>query len=170
MPVEIAELAGGAFGGAIASSVLGPLISQRRERRDVRAEVLRAISDIEQVRWAPASWRDYRAAVITARSAGLVADARRDLLDRYLRLAYVARRASDRSWEECGGEEEAGAGGIDAGLSDLVRSAAELVIDSLWHPYRKRWSCWRGARRLKAQEEQLRGDSGLRLRWSEPIF
>ena len=44
MPLDIEQI----IGGALVSSVLAPVIAQRRERREVRAAVIRAIADVER--------------------------------------------------------------------------------------------------------------------------
>ena len=73
MSVDVGWVVAGTVGGALVSSVLGPLITQGRERRDIRADVLRGIGDVERARWAPVEREDFRAAVINLRAAALVA-------------------------------------------------------------------------------------------------
>jgi hypothetical protein len=133
MALDAATLVGGALGGAIASSVLQPLIAQRRERRDVRATALRAVGEVEQARWYPRGWEDFRSAVLACRSASLVAGLDRGVTDRYLSQAQTCRQISQTSGELYG--EEHG-GGISRDLSELTRETAELLISELWHPYR----------------------------------
>jgi hypothetical protein len=150
MSVDVAQLVGGAFGGAIASSVIGPLIADRGTRRALRGDVLRSLSDVERARWAGGKWEwdDFQAAKHSLRAAALVAGANREVVDRYLRLATVARRSSDRSAELL--PEEAGGGVIQGILETLVSDSATLVVDELWHPHRRRFAI----RRRLAQNER----------------
>jgi hypothetical protein len=176
--VDVTQLLGGALGGALASSVLGPLIAQRRERRDVRADVLRAIGAVERARWAPFERDDFRATLIDLRSAALVAGVNREAVDRYVDLAQVAHQVSADTWEKWRDEEGRSEGAIPGSLSNLTTRAAMLLTDEVWHPYRRRWSIRRGLRQLKSDEEKLRNgpesvvDSELRqveseLPWDE---
>jgi hypothetical protein len=167
MAVDIAQLAGGAFGGAVASSVLAPIIGQRRERRDLRATVLRWIGELERKRWADASLDEFREAVVAVRAAALIAAAQRDVIDHYVFLAQVARQASDAGMEQSG---DPAAAGIPTALFNLVAEAASLVVDHLWHPYRKRVAVARGLRKNRAAERALRDDEEMAVGWSPPLI
>ena len=155
MSVDVGWVVAGTVGGALVSSVLGPLISQGRERRDIRADVLRGIGDVERARWAPVEREDFRAAIINLRAAALVAGVNREAVDHYARLAQVAQRMSEDAWEETRDPEFAG---IPSALSELTRGAATLLTDSVWHPYRKRWSVRRRLAALGSEEQALRRD------------
>jgi len=155
MSVDVGWVVAGTVGGALVSA-LGPLITQGRERRDVRADVLRGIGDVERARWAPVEREDFRAAVISLRAAALVAGVNREAVDRYARLAQVAQRMSEDSWEVIPDPEYGG--GIPGALGELTRSAAKLLTDSVWHPYRKRWSVRRALAALGSEEQALRSD------------
>jgi hypothetical protein len=85
MAAEAWQIAAGALGGALVTSVLQPTISQRGARRDVRADVLRRVADVESTRWADESYPEFRTAIIHLRAAALVAGANRRVVDRYLR-------------------------------------------------------------------------------------
>src|ERR1035441_4485442 len=100
MSVDVGWVVVGTVGGALVTSVLGPLITQGRERRDVRAEGLRGVGGVERARWAPVEREDFRAAIISLRAAALVAGVNREAVDRYAHLAQVAQRMSEDSWEE----------------------------------------------------------------------
>jgi hypothetical protein len=167
LSVEVGQLVAGAFGGAVVSSVLGPLIAQRRERRDVRADVLRALGAVERTRWAPVEREDFRAAIIGLRVAALVAGANREAVETYARLAQYAQRMSEDSWKVVADPEFGG--GIPGTLGDLTRSAASLLVDNLWHPYRKRLHVASGLSKLTADQEALRqSDEGIP--WDIPMF
>ncbi len=158
MAVDLSQLVGGALGGAVASSVLGPWIAQSKDRRDVRAEVLRQLALVEQTRWAgPASsWETFRDAVHSLRAAALIAAVPRDLVDRYIRLATIARRKSEESAQLR--EPEDNAGGIVAGLSDLPRDAAWRHTDHLWHPRWRRWRLSNDLSEMDKKEAAFRAD------------
>lgn len=168
LAIDLADLAGGALSGALVTSVLGPIVAQRRERRDTRADVLRAISTLETTRWAPREWDDFRKGVSTLWAAALVANAPRALVAEYIQLAYVARRASERSWEELPDEEHSG--GIPGDLASLTRDAAATVIDHIWHPHHRRLLTRRDLKRLatktKVVKQKLRED-GQPVDWTE---
>lgn len=91
MSVDVGWVVAGTVDGALVSSVLGPLITQGRERRDIRADVLRSVGDVERARWAPVEREDFRATIINLRAAALVAGVNREAVDRYARLAQVAQ-------------------------------------------------------------------------------
>lgn len=167
MSVEVEQLVAGAFGGALVTSVLGPLISQRRERRDVRADVLRAVGAVERARWAPVEREDFRSAIIGLRAAALVAGVNRDAVETYARLAQYAQRMSQESWDIV--QDPEFGGGIPGTLGGLVRTAATLVTDSVWHPYRKRPHVARGLSRLRVDEDALR-KTEAHIPWDIPSF
>lgn len=168
MAVDIAQLAGGALGGAVASSLLAPIIGQRKERRDLRANVLRWIGELERKRWADASLDEFREAVVALRAAALIAAAHRDVVDHYIFLAQVARQASDAAADHSGGDPDAS--GIPTPLFNLVGDAASLVVDHLWHPYRKRVAVARGLRKNRTAERALRNDEEMDVGWSPPLI
>lgn len=70
---------------------------------------------------------------------------------------------SEDSWEMIPDPEFAG---IPSALSELTRGAAELLTDSVWHPYRKSWSVRRGLAALGSEEQALRRDEdGTNIPW-----
>ena len=158
VPLDLAQFVGGALGGAVVSAIVGPLIAQRHERRDLRASVLRAISQVERTRWAPISWEDFREAVVALRAAALVAGANREIVDYFLFLAQVAQEASSNNFEPS--DDPIYTGGISTVLADLVRDAAENLVDHLWHPVRKRRSVGKALAGLQRREEALRAHEG----------
>ncbi|MGH2968702.1 MAG: cupin domain-containing protein [Solirubrobacteraceae bacterium] len=130
MPLDAPELVVAALTGGLGGAILGPLIARRRKRRDLRAAVLRGVSEVERARWAgAASINEFREAVVGLRASALVAASNREVVERYIFLAYAARRASDDSWEMRGGEVKAGEGEISTPLSDITRDAAAAPVD-----------------------------------------
>jgi len=169
MSVDVGWVVAGTVAGALVSSVLGPLITQGRERRDIRADVLRSVGDVERARWAPVEREDFRAAIINLRAAALVASVNREAVDRYARLAQVAQRMSEDSWEVIPDPEFGG--GIPGALGELTRGAAKLLTDSVWHPYRKSWSVRRGLAALGSEEQALRRDEEeTNIPWHISLF
>jgi hypothetical protein len=156
MPVDLAQLVGGALGGAIASSVLGPWIAQGRDRRDLRANVLQQLALVEERRWASPTqpWDPFRDAAQALRAAALVSRAPRELVDLYLRLATVARVASERSLQEVPPHE--GGGAINSDLNELVQDAAAYLTDHLWTPVRRRHTLSRNLAAIRTDEQALR--------------
>jgi hypothetical protein len=168
MAADATQILGGAAVGALITAVVGPTVSQRGARRDVRADVLRRVAEVESTRWAGESYPEFRTAIIHLRAAALVAVANRRVVDRYLRLANVARRQSERNFDPDSPEVS---GGIPPEISDLVLGAATILTESLWHPYRKRWSVSRQLRTIEDRERALRDSKeGQTFDWSEPRF
>jgi hypothetical protein len=168
--LDATQLVGGALGGALASSVLGPLIAQRRERRDLRAAVLRAIADVERTKWAPTGRKEFRAAVVACRAPRSWPAADCELAGRYLFLAEVAQRASETSAEEL--EIEDGGGAIPGELADLVTEVAHMFVNHLWHPYRTRARLGGQLRRLARREDEVKAeirDRGPPVDWTQRL-
>jgi hypothetical protein len=178
MPIDAVGLAGGALSGAVVTSIIAPLITQRGERRDVRAEVLRSLAAVERARWAPSTFEELRAATVALRAAGLVAGANRAVLDRYVLLAAVGWRNSTDSHEELA-DPEMGGGVIDGGLANLIRDASTTLADHLWRPYRTRRALSRALaqsedrERLLRQERPAPGGPGYPfegINWNGPVL
>jgi hypothetical protein len=160
----------------VASAAVGlgvPAVVTRHERRDLRADVLRRVGDVERLRWAPSEWDEFRQAIFALRGSALVAGASREIVDRYIFLAHVARRASDAAFEVAPDPEFGG--GIWGPLADLTTDAATMLAEHLWHPVRKRRLMKRWLRDNRKAEDALRqggdddGDS-LRIDWAPPRF
>jgi hypothetical protein len=154
MAVDAATLAGGALGGAVAQSVLGPLFSQRNERRELRAKVLHKIAEVENVRWVPADRDAFLKAAHELRSLALVAGLNRKPVEFYVVVAAAAREKSEWSLEMAGGDIDAG-GGIDTSLADLTSEAAAYLTDCVWHPNLQRPVTRLRLRRLRKKQEEV---------------
>jgi hypothetical protein len=163
MSVDVGQLIGGALGGAIASSVLTPLISQRGERRGLRADVLHRLGDVERLRWFHTGDQveRFRRALVALRAAGLLAGANRALIDYYCHVAWTARLTSEHAVEI--GDD---VGGIPSTLGDLVTDAATAVSDDVWHPTTRRWRSNRKVEQLRFREQRLReGPDRTDIEW-----
>jgi hypothetical protein len=157
----------------VSSAAVGiavPLVTTRHQRRDLRADVLRRTGDLERLRWATEEWDEFRQAIVALRSAALVAGADREIVDRYIYLAYVARRKSDVAFDMDPDPEYGG--GIPTALFDLVADGAILLTEHMWHPVRRRWTVKRLLASNKARERKVReeDDDVPQINWSPPRF
>lgn len=116
-------------------AALTQYIARARERREVRASVMRALSAVEESRWAGDRHKatDFQEAAAELEVAAIIAGISRTILVQYLILADAARQMSQASWDEYPDPETGG--GIHSPFSDAVRRAARMVADSVWHPY-----------------------------------
>lgn len=123
------------LGAAGAGAVINQYIARARERREVRATAMRALSRSEQARWAGGDDRDrdFHSAAAELETASLIAGIPRPMVAQYLILADAARILSQESWDEDPDPEFGG--GINGALAETVRQAARFVADSAWHPY-----------------------------------
>lgn len=171
MAVDVAALAGGAVGGAVVQSVLGPLFGQRHERRELRAKVLRKIAEIEDTRWVPAKKEVFLETANELSSLALVAGINRRAVELYLVLAAAAREKSEESLERAGGDLEAG-GGVRLSLSELVRDAATFVTDCVWHPHLQRPITKLRLRRLEVKKREVTTEMDKpyeRIHWNQGL-
>lgn len=137
----LSQLLTGAVGGAIITSLIAPYINRTSERRKNRAAVMQAITQVEVDRWAGpngASYIDFQKSVVNLKATAMIAgaiDAR--VVDEYIRVARVARAASD---DDATGAKKTDrfAGSITTSLSDLASSAAEQLIAYVATPYWRR--------------------------------
>jgi hypothetical protein len=113
--VDIGQLVGGALDGAIASSVLTPLIAQRGERRALRADVLHGRGDVERFRWVAdgdQSSGHFRRALVGLRAAGACRGSESGA-DRLLLPRCVDREVDERTRSR--GRRRGGRNLVDAG-------------------------------------------------------
>lgn len=153
------QLLTGAIGGALISSVLGPYFTQSKERRQARADVLNALMQVEDTRWADqeTTYVDFRKAITTLKAAALVAGINSDITDTYTRLAAIARRTSQDNYEEAPDEEMA-SGAIPIELSDLTRDAAEVLITGIRRPFTSRWQRRQLLKAIAAKTKEVKKD------------
>lgn len=152
------QLLTGAIGGALISSVLGPYFTQSKERRQARADVLNALMQVENTRWADSdtTFIDFRKAVTTLKAVALVAGVNSEITDTYTRLASIARRTSQDDFDEATEEDIATAGGIPVALSDLTRDAAEVLILAIRHPFTRQWQRRKLLNALAARTKEVK--------------
>lgn len=117
-------------------SVLGQWIGNAKERRQTRADVLAALSEVEAQRWWSGTTKTTKNFIQAARSlqtACLIAQVLRKAVSEYLIWARAAFWASREAWQH-EVDPEAEGGGIDADFSDQVREAAVILADIVWRP------------------------------------
>lgn len=119
-------------------SFIGQYLIGSQQRRQLRSDVLRCLSNTEKNRWAgPASTDPKRAefneSIRELETAALIARVPRKTLVTYMRLAIAARGMSEIGVAEGMGYEEDG--GINAVFADIVRDSAAHVTHSLWSPW-----------------------------------
>jgi hypothetical protein len=155
--LDAVQLIGGAFGGAGVWSVFAPVLLDRRERRSARAEVFPRLADVERARWSrEGDVPSFREKTQALRAAALIAGVRRDVVERYILLATVARATSEGDAELRAGIEEAG--GIPLALGNLVTESLILLSDALWHPRRTWFIAGRRLRQSQRDEQALRAN------------
>jgi hypothetical protein len=145
-------------GGLGVGSVFGNYVGGGRARREVRGAVLKAIEAAETTRWAPTKYREFRSAYRELETTALIARVPRAAVRHYLVLAEAAQRLSDESFEERGGEEDLGAGGIDGYFADLVQEAADVVTRLAWRPWLTRLRLSKELKGLREQVQKLSDD------------
>jgi hypothetical protein len=156
MGIDATALISGALGGAALQSVLEPLLGQRHLRRDLRANVLKAVTRVEYARWAPRSRDDFRQSVADLRAQVLVAGLPRRPAEVYIEAVAAARTLSDRDWDESGGGDSEVPGGlIPTEMGDYVAACATNLVATAWHPHRTKFSVWLRLRKLGRHKEEL---------------
>lgn len=171
MAVDVTALTGGALGGAVVQSILGPLFGQRHERRELRAKVLRKIAAVEDTHWVPAKKEAFLESANELSSLALVAGINRRAVELYLVVAAAAREKSEESLDRAGGDLETG-GGVRLSLSQLARDAAAFVTDCVWHPHLQRPLIRLRLRRLEVKKKQVTAEMDKpheRIYWNQGL-
>lgn len=136
MDPALTAVLSGAVGGALIQSIVGPMVSQARDRKSARAKVLEHIAEVENLRWAPSDAAEFKRAVLAVRASALVASAPYRLVNGYLMFAQIAHAVSDLDFEESGGHPESG--GIPVPIADLASQSCKFLVAQLWYPHRLR--------------------------------
>jgi hypothetical protein len=151
----VTAVAAGLVGG-----VLGPFVMASKERRQARAHVAERLETVERSRWAldGVTKAEFRTARTDFAAAALVARVPRTIVERYVELAKLARRLSDRSAEDESGSEHGG--GIPSEIDWLVKDAARMVTAHVWAPTRALFLQRLRLRRLAARAASVRTELG----------
>ncbi|WP_141797720.1 hypothetical protein [Nocardioides sp. SLBN-35] len=116
-------------------SFIGQYLIGSQQRRQVRSDVLKHLSDAETARWAggttPAP--NFTESMRELETAALIARVPRRVIAHYKVFAYCARWLSQASWDDDPDPEYGG--GINGEFADLVRAAAGEVSRVTWAPW-----------------------------------
>lgn len=171
----LVQLLTGAIGGAVVTSIIAPLIMQRRENRKYRAELLETLVEVELRRWASddSSYSEFRSATVRLRAQAMVVgwvDER--IVSQYLRVARVARNASNDTYydDNLNPYDSPMSGSIPSWIAKLVESATEEFIGYIVHPvtgHLRRKKIIEGmAKRFESETEQHReAESDYKQHW-----
>lgn len=136
-------------------SVLGQYLASSKDRREARARVLTALTEVEESRWAGpdamTTFAEFQTALRKFQTAALIARLPRTAAGEYAVLAQAARWTSEASWKEHPDPDTGG--GINANLADATREAARAISTLAWS-----WGLlhtWRWRRAKKRIDEQL---------------
>ncbi len=141
-----------AASGAVITSLLGPYFTQARDRRGVRAEVLRAIVEVEGMRWGDSDYIVLNKKLAALKAAGLIARADRNLVEYYASLALVSHRSGEKT--HVGNNEYVWL--VPGELCNYIDDTIAALSLTLWHPVRT-WPIRRIIfRRLKKREQTVR--------------
>lgn len=152
-------------------ALISTWVSWAKDRRGARADVRRALAEVERLRWArnPATepeeferesmalWVARRDLAVSAMLAGLP----REPVDHYVRLAAVSFTASKETWERqnrtpgSAKPEPGQRGPIESPVSEAVDDGRDLMIDMIWRPFRTRLTWKRRLGRMKATERAI---------------
>lgn len=148
--------------GAIISSLIGPYITQSKDRRRARADVVKTITEVETVRWGDDKYPELNKAIAELKSMSLIAMADRNLIDYYSKLALTSYKSAKLQEVE-GGEE---IWMIPAKLSDHIEDSLESLSLTLWHPWRTKLKRKKFKDNLEKKELKLRKDKTQEINWS----
>lgn len=126
------------LGAAIIGGLIAPLISQRRERATARAEVRRALAEVETRRFEPSEYREFARALASFEANAILAGLPRQLVFGY--AAAVENYRSEVRFEEVAGPD--GEPGYVIDVQHVIKAHArelERVSESLWHPWLTKW-------------------------------
>lgn len=125
-----------------AGTAIGNYLGAGRGRREVRSNALNCLAATETSRFTGHSGLpdapNFQAALRDFETAALIARIPRPVVQHYLAFAQAAQGLSREDFEEKGGDEDQGAGMVDADFDKLVRRSAEIVTGLAWRPWWKR--------------------------------
>ncbi|AFR48022.1 hypothetical protein [Gordonia sp. KTR9] len=125
-------------------SILTQHFASGRDRRQVRAEVLDRLEEVETKRWAGdggVRLEDFIAAIHRFETAALIARIPREAVRQYIFYAFAANsrsRANVEDDRDDGFFDPDTSGGIDAEFADAVRDEANEIAGLVWTPLRSR--------------------------------
>lgn len=146
---------GSVVGALGVGSVAGQFVGGSRDRRQSRAAVLAALSDVESARWVSGeSTKGFIAAARDLQTAALIARLPRDPVHEYVALAQAAWWQSVADAEDNPGREFVGS--VDGFLAEAVEAAARGIAGMAWSSrLRRRWIWRRTAKAIAANLERV---------------
>lgn len=134
-------------------SIAGQYLAGGGQRRQTRAEVLRALGQVEAARWAGTGKPEvpFRQAARDLDTTALLARLPRVAVVHYKELAQAGLWVSTDNWEDDPDPEYGG--GIDGRFADIIQEAASEVSHLAWSPWRSRV---RLNRRIRSREERAK--------------
>ena len=159
MPTILELLVAAGAGGLIVQYV-----GRGSERRTARADVRKALSEVDTARWhIPAEDAEdaFTERLRTLMVTAMVAQVPRELTDRYIYAAQAtraARTAAKREHPEYAQHRMVGGGiGLERDFSDYVDQTRDLLVSYLWRPWPGLWRYRYGPRlrELDAKKEKI---------------
>jgi hypothetical protein len=127
------------LGAAIIGGLVAPLVTQRRERVAARAEVRRALTDVEALRIDQDRYQEFTRALSAFEASAILAGLPRGVVAGYMKAVEVHRR-STRFEHGIGPNGEDGWAITHGPVTEAHELALERLGSCLWHP-------WLGRRR-----------------------
>lgn len=136
-------------------SIVGQYVAGAGQRRQTRAEVLRALGRVESARWAGPDEPEvpFRQAIRELETAALLARLPRDLIVHYKVLAQAGHWLSTESWDEYPDPEFGG--GIEGHFADVIWDAAADVSQLAWRPWLGRVRIHRRIRERDSRAKEI---------------
>jgi hypothetical protein len=143
------------IGGGLIGSIVSTYLSNGKDNRQARAKAREFLFSVEDARWEDTEYRVFRKAISEFESAALIARVSPELVRRYAYLATLGRREAIKAHEEF---PEMVNRGLPVELSPLIEAQTLIIINSLWHPYRERFTRKRSAWVVDQAVERLKRD------------
>ena len=125
----ISSLAAAIIGGLVA-----PLVTQRRERLASRADVRRALTEVEALRFDQNRYQEFHRALAAFEANAILAGMPRSVVASYMR-AVEAHRAATRFERDVGPNGEDGWAITYGPVTEAHEQALERLGSCLWHPW-----------------------------------
>jgi choline dehydrogenase-like flavoprotein len=120
----------GTLCAAVIGGIIAPQITQARERRAARADVLTKVNAAEALRWGGENYQEFMRALAALESAAVIARVPRSTIRTYAKAAKAAR---DSSVEVDMGDYMGWV--VDPAGDAAVETALETLSQAIWHPW-----------------------------------
>lgn len=125
------------LGAAVIGGLLSPLLTQRKERVQARAEVRRVLAEVEVLVWPPSDYREFQRQVASFEAMALLARLPQNCVRDYTRVV-AQYRSGIECREEIGPEGEPGYFIDDQATIEAHATALEALGRAVWHPWLSR--------------------------------